>query len=67
MRWNDAAIWAASVGDVSPGRNATRKSSFFVTWDRPAVVTHASSHHEPVGVRAASNPSCSAERAIWPR
>ncbi len=29
-------------------------------------MTHASSHHELVGVSAAVKPSCSAERAIWP-
>ena len=27
MRWNVAAIWAASVGDIRPGRNATRNRS----------------------------------------
>ena len=61
-----AAIWAASVGDISPGRNATRNLNRSVTWVSPAVMTQASSHHELVGVSAPSKPSCSAERAICP-
>ena len=55
-RWKEAAICAASVGEISPGRNATRNFSRFVTWVSAAVVTHASSHQEPVGVSAASKP-----------
>ena len=33
----------------------------------PVVVYPDSSHHVEVGVSAASKPSCSAVRAIWPR
>ena len=61
-----AAIWAASVGDSSPGRKATRNLKRSVTWLSPAVMIQASSHHELVGVSAPAKPSCSAERAIWP-
>ena len=57
---------AASVGDISPGRNATRNLNRSVTWVSPAVMIHASSHHELVGVSAPVKPSCSADRAIWP-
>ena len=66
-RWNVAAICAASVGDSSPGRKATRNFSRCVTCVSAAVAIHASSHHVPVGVSAPSKPSCSAERAICPR
>ncbi len=59
-------MWAASVGDMSPGRNATRNLNRSVTWVSPAVMIHASSHQELVGVSAPVNPSCSADRAIWP-
>ena len=59
-------MWAASVGDMSPGRNATRNASRSVTWVSPAVMIQASSHQELVGVSAPVKPSCSAERAIWP-
>ena len=62
-----AAIWAASVGDTSPGRNATRNFSRSVWLISAAVTSHASSHQVPVGVSTASNPSCSADLAIWPR
>ena len=48
----------AIVSDFRPG------SVVEITWVSPAVITHASSHAEPVGVSAPSNPSCSAERAI---
>jgi hypothetical protein len=63
-RWKVAAIWAARVGEVNPGRKATRKRKRSVTWLGAAVITHASSHQLLVGVSAASKPSCSAERAI---
>ena len=59
-------MWAASVGDISPGRNATRNLNRPVTWVSAAVITHASSHHELVGVSAPAKPSRSADRAIWP-
>src|ERR1700712_3510846 len=52
---------------MTPGRNATRN---FRLSDRLLiieVVTQASSQCEPVGVSAASNPSCSALRVICPR
>jgi hypothetical protein len=65
--WNVAACWAASVGEIWPGRNATRKRTRSVTCVSAAVTIHASWHQVPVGVRTASKPSCSAERAIWPR
>ena len=61
------AIWAAMNGEVRPGRNATRNFSRSETWLSIAVETQASSHQAPVGVSAASKPSCSALRAIWPR
>ena len=67
MFWKVAAIWAARVGDVSPGRNATRNLSRSETGASIAVASHASSHQAPVGVSAASKPSCSALRATWPR
>ena len=66
-RWNVAAICADSVGEIRPGRNATRNFSRSVTSVSIAVVSQASSHQAPVGVSAASKPSCSALRAIWPR
>ena len=66
-RWNVAAIWADSMGETRPGRNATRNFSRSVTSVSMAVTTQASSHQTPVGVRAASKPSCSALRATWPR
>lgn len=59
-----AAIWAASVGETKPGRNATRNLRRSVSLVSAAVTSHASSHHVPVGVRIASNPICSADRAI---
>ena len=62
-----AAICAASVGEMRPGRKATRNFSRSVTSVSMPVASHASSHHAPAGVRAASKPSCSALRAIWPR
>ena len=66
-RWKLAAWWAASVGEMRPGRNATRNLSLVVTWVNAAVMIQASSHHVPAGVSTDSNPSCSADRAIWPR
>jgi hypothetical protein len=65
--WNEAAICAASVGDMIPGRNATRNLRCSLTWLTMASMIQASSHQAPVGVSAASKPSCSALRAIWPR
>jgi hypothetical protein len=62
-----AAIWAASVGETRPGRNATRNFSRWVWLISAAVTSQASSHQVPVGVSTASKPSCSAERAIWAR
>ena len=67
MFWKVVAIWAASVAEVRPGRNATRNLSRSETELSIAVESHASSHQAPVGVSAASKPSCSALRAIWPR
>ncbi len=62
-----AAIWAARVGEVSPGRNATRNFSRCVWPISAAVASQASSHQVPVGVSTPVNPSCSADRAIWAR
>lgn len=62
-----AAIWAASVGEITPGRNATRNFSLVVSRISAAVVSHASSHHVPVGVSTPSKPSCSADLAICAR
>jgi len=67
IRWYVAAIWAASVGVISPGRNATRNFSRDVCAISAAVVSHASSHHVPVGVSTPAKPSCSADLAIWAR
>ena len=67
MFWKVAAICAASVGEVMPGRNATRNFSRSETLLNMAVDSHASSHQAPVGVSAASKPSCSALRVTWPR
>jgi hypothetical protein len=55
------------VGEISPGRKATRNFSRSVTSVSMAVASQASSHQAPVGVSAPSKPSCSALRAIWPR
>ncbi len=66
-RWKVEAIWADRVGLIWPGRNATRNFSRSVTSVSMAQVSHASSHQVPVGVSAASKPSCSALRAICPR
>ena len=65
--WKVAAICAARVGEVRPGRKATRNLSRSDSGASIAVASHASSHQAPVGVSAASKPSCSALRAIWPR
>ena len=67
MFWKVAAICAARVGEIRPGRNATRNFSRSETRLSIAVDSQASSHQAPVGVSAASKPSCSALRAIWPR
>lgn len=66
-RWYVEAIWAAKVGERKPGRKATRNFSRSVCWLTIAVVSQASSHQAPVGVRAPSKPRCSAARAIWER
>ena len=66
MRWKVAAMCAASVGDSSPGRSATRNLKRSVTWVSAAVMSQASSHQELTGVSAPAKPSCSADRAIWP-
>ena len=62
-----AAIWAASVGEVIPGRKATRNLSRSDSGASIAVVSHASSHQVPVGVNAPVNPRWSAARACWAR
>ena len=61
------AICAARNGEVRPGRKATRNFSRSERLLSMAVETQASSHQAPVGVSAASKPSCSALRATWPR
>ncbi|AJK81339.1 hypothetical protein AFC81_02470 [Mycobacterium avium subsp. paratuberculosis] len=66
-RWKVPAICEASVGLNSPGRNATRNFSVSVDSTSIAVVNHASSHHNPVGVRTASKPLSSAAEQIWCR
>ncbi len=66
-RWNVAACWAASVGEIDPGRNATRKRRRSTTWLSAAQVIHASWQVVPVGVSAASKPASSAARATWAR
>ena len=67
MRWYVDAICAASVGWTEPGRKATRNFSRSVSRISAAVVSQASSHHVPVGVRTPVKPSCSAVRATWAR
>lgn len=62
-----AAICAASVGEITPGRNATRNFSRSVCCASATVVSQASSHQVPVGVSTASKPNCSAALAIWAR
>ena len=52
---------------MKPGRKATRNFSRSVSRVSAAVTSQASSHQVPVGVRTASKPSCSAERAICAR
>lgn len=59
-----AAICAASVGLIRPGRNATRNASRPDSRASIAVVSQASSHHAPVGVSAPVKPSSSAARTI---
>ena len=65
--WNVPAICAARNGATRPGRNATRNFSRSEVWLSIAVDSHASSHHAPVGVSAASKPLSSAARATWVR
>jgi hypothetical protein len=65
--WNVAAICAASVGLIRPGRNATRNFSLRVDRTSIAVVTQASSHQVPVGARAPWKPICSAAEDTWVR
>ena len=55
-----AAIWATRVGDMAPGRNATRNLSLSVCWEMAAVVNQASWHHRPVGESTDSKPLYSA-------
>ena len=66
--WKVPAICAARVGEVSPGRKATRNFSRSVRWLSIAVVIQASSHQAPVGrergLEAERPPRA---RAIWPR
>ncbi len=50
---------------MSPGRSATRNLRVSVVSMSIAVVSHASSHHAPVGVRTDSKPLDSAAAAIW--
>ena len=64
IRWNAAAIWADSVGEVTPGRNATRNLRLRVSRISAAVTSQASSHHVPVGVSTPSKPSWSAVLAM---
>lgn len=66
-RWNVPAICAASVGEMTPGRNATRNFSLLVSRISAAVVSQASSHQVPVGVSTPSKPSRSAARATCAR
>ena len=61
---NVAAICAASVGLMSPGRNAMRKASFSDSRASIAVVSQASSHQAPAGVSAPVKPNDSAARVI---
>ena len=49
-----------------PGAERDEELQPSVTREHGAV-SHASSHHAPVGVSAPSKPSCSAPPAIWPR
>ena len=51
-----APICAARVGLIRPGRNATRNFRVSVVSTSMAVVSQASSHQVPVGVRTASKP-----------
>lgn len=51
-------------GLSNPGRRATRNLSVSVVSSIIAVVSHASSHHAPVGVRTASKPFVSAAAPI---
>jgi hypothetical protein len=65
--WKVVAICAARVGTIKPGRNATRNFNRSVESSSEAVESQASSHHNPVGVSAPSNPRSSAAEAIWRR
>jgi hypothetical protein len=67
IRWKAAAICADSVGEVTPGRKATRNLRFRVSRTRADVTSQASSHQVPVGVSTPSKPSWSAVRAIEAR
>ena len=62
-RWKVAACWAASVGVIAPGPNATTNRSRDVVGMSAAHVIHASSHHVPVGVSTERKPQLSATRA----
>ena len=67
IRCRVAVIWAARVGRMKPGRNATMYLRRSVSIARAALMSHASSHCEPVGVNTPSNPSLSAAWAICRR
>ena len=43
MRWYVAAFWAASVGEIESGRNATRNFEPLVSPSSAAVTSQASS------------------------
>ena len=66
-RWYVDAICAASVGDSSAGRNATRNFTRRVSGISGAVASHASSQPVPHGVSIPSNPSASHAVAICAR
>lgn len=67
MFWKVPAICAARNGEITPGRKATKNLRRSVVWLSIAVLSQASSHQAPVGVRAASKPLSSAARATWVR
>lgn len=64
---NVAAICAASVGLIRPGRKATRNASRSDSRASIAAVSQASSHHAPVGMSAPVKPNSSAARTIEDR
>ena len=66
-RWYVDAICAASVGDSSAGRNATRNFTRRVSGISDAVASHASSQPVPHGVSMPSKPSASHATATCAR